>query len=131
VIDPDFLTLADVIEIHDDQIRRYGGSQSIRDIGLLDSAVVMAQASFAGQYLHPALYEMAAAYAYHISENQPFVDGNKRTGLAAALTFLKLNGIAIEDRQGKLHRVMMNVGIGQLSKKELAQIFEESGEAGR
>lgn len=129
--EPDFLTLADVLEIHADQIRRYGGNGSIRDISLLDSAVAMAQASYGSQYLHPTLYEMSAAYAYHISENQPFVDGNKRTGLAAALTFLKLNGIEIKDEKGKLHRVMLKVGTGQLFTKDLVRIFEELHQAGR
>jgi len=83
-----FLALADVLTLHEMQIEQYGGSVGIRDQGLLESAVGQPQASFGGEYVHHGLYEMAAAYAFHIAENQPFVDGNKRTALAAALVFL-------------------------------------------
>lgn len=75
--------------IHDEQIEVYGGIHGIRDKGLLESAVMMPQASFGGEYLHNGLFEMSAAYAFHIAENQPFLDGNKRTALVAALVFLE------------------------------------------
>jgi len=75
--EPEFLTLEDVLLIHDEQIEVYGGIQGIRDPGLLESAVMTAQASFGGEYLHQNIFEMAAAYAFHIAENQPFLDGNK------------------------------------------------------
>ena len=77
-----FLSLEDVIELHRLQLEMYGGSDGIRDLGLLESAVMMPQASFGGEYVHSGVFEMAAAYAFHIAENQPFVDGNKRTALA-------------------------------------------------
>ncbi len=80
-----FLTVDEVLELHDLQIQRYGGSSGVRDKGLLESAVAMPQASFGGKYMHEGLFQMAAAYAFHIAENQPFIDGNKRTALAAAL----------------------------------------------
>ncbi len=80
--EPCFLTLAEVIEIHVDQIKRYGGRQGIRDFGLLESALAQPEASFGGEWLHRDVYEMAAAYAYHICQNHPFIDGNKRTALA-------------------------------------------------
>jgi death-on-curing protein len=85
-----FLTLAEVIEIHSDQVERCGGQKGVRDMNLLSSALAMPQASFEGTFLHPTLFDMAAAYAYHLSQNHPFVDGNKRTGLAASLVFLEL-----------------------------------------
>ena len=74
-----FLSLEDVLILHAMQIERYGGATGIRDQGLLESAINMPQASFGGEYMHKGLYEMAAAYAFHIAENQPFIDGNKRT----------------------------------------------------
>ena len=77
-----FLTLAEVIEIHTDQIKRYGGTDAIRDMGLLSSAVAMPYASFHDTFLHADIFEMAAAYAFHVSQNHPFIDGNKRTALA-------------------------------------------------
>jgi death on curing protein len=85
--EPEFLTVDDVLLIHDEQLEAYGGIQGIRDNGLLESAAMMPQASFGGEYLHQNLFEMAAAYAFHIAENQPFLDGNKRTALVSALVF--------------------------------------------
>lgn len=76
-----FLTLEDVLELHALQIEAYGGATGIREQSLLESAVMMPQASFGGSYVHSDVFEMAAAYAFHIAENQPFVDGNKRTAL--------------------------------------------------
>ncbi|MDI6800525.1 MAG: type II toxin-antitoxin system death-on-curing family toxin [Thermodesulfovibrionales bacterium] len=79
-----FLTLAEVIDIHTDQIEKYGGSMGIRDKNLLYSAIAMPSASFYRTFLHSDIFEMAAAYVYHISQNHPFIDGNKRTALASA-----------------------------------------------
>lgn len=121
---PAFLTLAEVLEIHQDQIGRYGGDPGLRDLGLLESAVSMPQATFGGEFLHPSIFEMAAAYAFHISENQPFVDGNKRTGLASALIFLEMNGISVNDPRQTLYRAMMKVGNRQMTKTELAGVLE-------
>ena len=97
-----FLTLAEAIEIHADQILRYGGQAGLRDLALLESDLGQSEASFAGEWLHGDHYEMAAAYAYHLYQNQPCIDGNKRTALAAALVFLELNGTTILDPRGRL-----------------------------
>lgn len=118
-----FLTLAEVIEIHSDQIVSYGGQKGIRDMNLLSSALAMPQASFEGAFLHPTLFEMASAYAYHLSQNHPFMDGNKRTGLAAALVFLELNGVSVPDPKGRLYEAMMAMAAGKLSKGKLATIL--------
>lgn len=83
-LDPEFLELEDVFELHADSIARYGGDLGVRDRGLIESAVAVPRQSFGGEYLHTTLFEMAAAYAFHIAESQGFVDGNKRAGLAAA-----------------------------------------------
>jgi death-on-curing protein len=88
VNEPEFLTVEDVLELHARSLDRFGGGEGIRDRGLLESAVAAPQAGFGGQFAHSDLYEMAAAYAFHIAQNQPFVDGNKRAGLGAALVFL-------------------------------------------
>ena len=92
---PVFLSLSDVLHVHRDQIERYGGEPGVRDIGLLQSAVAMPAAGFGGRFLHGDLFEMAAAYLFHIARNHPFVDGNKRTATVCAIAFLKLNGINI------------------------------------
>ena len=84
-MNPVFLELHEILEIHRDQIERYGGDPGVRDLELLKSAVAMPMAGVREKYLHGDLFEMAAAYLYHIVQNHPFVDGNKRTGLVAAL----------------------------------------------
>lgn len=120
-----FLTLAEVIDIHSNQMRLYGGLPGIRDINLLSSAIAMPHASFHGEYLHNDICEMAAAYAFHISKNHPFVDGNKRTALVSALVFPELNGISISDSQGKLYDAMLDLSTGKLNKSEFASILRK------
>lgn len=123
--EPLFLTLAEVIEIHNDQIERYGGHAAIRDLGLLQSAIAQPPASFSGQWLHSDIFMMAAAYAFHICGNHPFVDGNKRAALASALVFLRLNGIDCDDPRGKLLEAMLRMAKGELTKEEFARILRE------
>jgi death-on-curing protein len=77
--DPLFLTVGDVLSLHSDQIRQFGGSEGLRDEGGLASAVAQASATYGGKYLHSGPFEMAAAYAFHIAANHPFLDGNERT----------------------------------------------------
>ncbi len=91
-MNPTFLTLDEVLALHEDQITRYGGRRGVRDLGLLISALGTPSATFDGRFLHDDLFEMAAAYLYHLARNHPFVDGNKRTAFAAALVFLWING---------------------------------------
>src|SRR4030042_4319775 len=110
--DIDFLTLAEVVEIHTDQSKRDGGSDGVRDMSLLSSAAAMPYASFSGSFLHADIYEMAAAYAFHICRNHPFVDGNKRTALAAALVFLAMNRITLLDEAGKFYNAVMSIASG-------------------
>ena len=87
-----FLTLDEAIDVHMDLVSRYGGHPGIRDTDLLLSALAMPQASFGGEFLHRDIFEAAAAYAFHICNNRPFVDGNKRTGFMTAMAFLEFNG---------------------------------------
>ncbi len=121
--DPRFLALAEVFDIHADQVRRYGGSSGVRDQGMLESALGQPSAGFGGEYFHKDIYEMAAAYAYHLARNHPFVDGNKRVALASALVFLELNGVVLSDPRGKLYQAMMETAQGHLTKPQLADAF--------
>jgi death-on-curing protein len=125
VIDPVFLSVADVHSLHADQLERYGGSPGLRDEGALHAAVEMARATFDGEYLHADLFSMAAAYAFHIAESQSFVDGNKRTGLNAALVFLLINGWQVLDPDGRLYDAMIAIAVHTLDKAGLAKLFEE------
>lgn len=83
----DYLTLVEVLAIHADQIERYGGAQGVRDHGLLESALYRPQTGY-----YADLVEEAAALWESLSQNHPFLDGNKRTAFAATYTFLAING---------------------------------------
>jgi len=120
---PIFLDLDMVLRTHRSLIERYGGSDGLRDAGLLHSAIAMPQASFGGEPLHKDLFEMAAAYLYHIVQNHPFIDGNKRTGAAAAIIFLDLNGIEIEPDEDGLVNLTLRVASSQAGKQEIAEFF--------
>jgi death on curing protein len=128
---PTFLTLDEVIEIHRDMIERYGGSAGIRDEGLLESAVAMPQAGFGEQYLHSSIFEMAAAYLFHIVKNHPFVDGNKRTGAMAAFTFLKLNHLTVNASEIKFEGLVRGVAEGKVGKEKIAEFFRKNSKRRR
>ena len=116
-----FLSVENVLRIHEDTIAHEGGSPGIRDLGLLESAAAMAQAMFGGEFLHDGLAGMAAAYLYHICQNHAFVDGNKRTAAFAAVLFLNLNGVAEEQlpTETELERVTLATASGALGKVEV------------
>jgi death-on-curing protein len=118
---PVFLTLDEVLALHADQIDRYGGSAGVREIGLLESALAAPRATFGGEYLHDSLPEMAAAYLFHLSRNHPFLDGNKRAGLAAAIAFLGLNGLWLDADPEELADQVLRVAEGTMPKSELAE----------
>jgi death on curing protein len=121
---PRFLTLDEVLAIHSDQIRRYGGTHGLRDLGLLSSALGTVAATFGGSYLHPSLAEMAAAYLFHIARNHPLLDGNKRTALATALAFLWLNGRRLEADDDGLVELVLRVAEGRAAKADVAVFIE-------
>lgn len=124
-MDPRFLTLDEALALHAEQIRRFGGSDGLRDAGLLSSALAMPEASFGGEYLHPTLFEMAAAYLFHLTQNHAFVDGNKRIGLACALVFLELNGRVLDVADDDLYELVLAVARGESSKAEIAVFFKQ------
>jgi death-on-curing protein len=124
---PLFLDIDCVLRTHLGLIERYGGSAGIRDVGLLQSAVAMPQASFGGEFLHHDLFEMAAAYLFHIVQNHPFIDGNKRAGAASAIIFLEMNGIELEADEEGLVALTLSVATGQAGKKEIAEFLRKHG----
>lgn len=116
--------MAEVLSIHADQIGRYGGAAGVRDQGLLHSAVAQPRAGSGGEYFHQTVFEMASAYAFHLVRNHPFVDGNKRVALAASLVFLELNDVMILDPKGQLHRAIVEVAAGKLSKSDFSALLK-------
>lgn len=123
--EPRFLSVEDVIEIHADQIERYGGSLGVREVELLRSAIGMPEAGFGDQYLHTDLFEMAAAYLYHIVQNHPFIDGNKRTGAMAVFVFLMLNGFTLEAAESIFEEIVLKTAQGQIDKPAIAEFIRK------
>lgn len=115
-----FLNLGEVMEIHLDQVARYGGSAGLRDLNLLKSAVAMPQATFGGEYLHSDIFEMAAAYLFHVVKNHPFLDGNKRVGAVAAIIFLALDGYDFTAPEDELAEIVFGLARGELTKAHIA-----------
>jgi death-on-curing protein len=119
-----FLSLDEVLEIHEQQIERYGGSPGLRDAAGLESAVATPQATFGGEFLHASIPAMAAAYLFHLCQNHPFIDGNKRVGANAAITFLLMNDWEPAFDGEELVALVLSVASGRLRKPELITIFE-------
>ena len=115
-----FLGLDEVLSLHRDQVARYGGAEGVRDLGLLESAVAVPEASFGGNYLHATLPEMAAAYLFHLAQNHPFLDGNKRIAAAALFMFLDLNDLLLECTEDELVELTLGVARGSTTKAEVA-----------
>ena len=121
-----FLTLGEILEIHRDQISRYGGQGGIRDVGLLKSATAMPAAGIRDRYLHQDLYEMAAAYLFHIVRDHPFIDGNKRAGIVAALVFLSMNGYELIVSEKSLEDLVQGVAQGKINKEMITEYFQKN-----
>jgi len=121
VDEPRFLKLAEVLYLHDESLARFGGSSGVREPGLVESALGSAQNAF--WYGHGNLFDIAAAYAFHIAESQAFVDGNKRTAAAAAISFLRLNNIRFPKDDGSVYNAMIEIAEKRLDKAGLAVVL--------
>jgi death-on-curing protein len=120
-----FLNLAEVLEIHREQTTRWGGTPEIRSLPLLQSALAIVEAGAYGKRFHGDVFEMAAAYLFHIVKNHPFLDGNKRVGASAALVFLELNGVELRMPNEALVELVLGVAMGRTSKAEIAETFRQ------
>lgn len=125
---PIFLSLSQILEIHRIQIDEFGGTDELRDIGLINSAIAMPMQSFRDTFLHNDLYEMAAAYLFHIVKNHAFVDGNKRVALAAALIFLDLNSIEITATDDELEKLVLDTIADKIKKENIADFFRTNSQ---
>ena len=115
---PIWLSRAVVLAIHGELLAEHGGSEGVRDVGLLESA--LARPSNLLSYDTPTLFDMAAAYAYGIAKNHPFVDGNKRTALACCDVFLQLNGFELNATEPEATTTFLALASGSLTEAELA-----------
>lgn len=120
----EYLTVEQVIELHDELLKRYGGLAGIRDMNLLLSAVEMPKTAMFGQEMYPSIYDKAATYLYHLVCNHPFNDGNKRTGVTAALVFLAAHNCANNFKKEELEKIVLELAETKVDKKELAYFLE-------
>ena len=123
--EPVFLTLDEVLELHRESIECYGGSSEVRDVGLLLSALAMPATTFGGEFLHADLPAMAAALLFHIVQNHPFVDGNKRAGAAAARVFVLMNDAAFDPPGKDYEELVLAVASGTMGKEQATDFFRK------
>jgi death-on-curing protein len=119
VIEPRWLRTEEVVVTHERQLARFGGAPGIRDGGALESELSRPQNKWS--YEQSGLVELAAAYAFGIARNHPFVDGNKRAAFIAMQLFLRLNGIAFAPRQDESTVVILGLAAGDIDEKGLAR----------
>ena len=115
------LTREQVLLLNQALTEAHGGGLGIRDEGLLDSALETPFQTFGGQYLLPTIQQKAVRLGYGLIMNHPFVDGNKRIGTHAMLTFLALNGIELEYTQKELYEIILDVAAGKATFEELLE----------
>lgn len=118
-----YIPIETVLIIHREQLQTHGGQDGIRDYAGLESAVANPQAGFGDHEFYPTTFDKAAVYAHGISEGQCFVDGNKRTAVVVALTFLALNGYPIVGCQMDLYDAMIRVATKRMDREDLAELF--------
>ena len=112
-----------VISAHEESLAEHGGPSGIRDLGMLESALALPKNLFAYSETEPTLQRLAAAYAFGITANHPFVDGNKRTALVTSVVFLKLNGLRLTADMPDRYRMFYGLAAGTVSEDDLADWF--------
>ena len=122
--DPLFLDFEVVAELHKDSLLKFGGTDGIRDRGLIESALASAINTYI--YASGDLFDIAATYGFHIAQAQAFLDGNKRTGVSASLTFLRTNGVAKLPSAEEIYDAMIAIAEKRLDKTGLAEIFRRA-----
>ena len=121
-----FLSIEDILAIHNRVIMEFGGDLGLRDRGLLESAAAMPSAMFSGAFLHSGISEMAGAYHFHLCSNHVFIDGNKRVAVAAAEVFLLINGHELCSSDDELIELTLDLAMGKISKEEIIEFFKNN-----
>jgi len=120
----EYLSIEQVIELHDEMLKRYGGLPGIRDKNLLWSAIDAPKAAMFGQEMYPSVYEKAAAYLDHLVCNHPFNDANKRTGYAFMLVFLEVNNAKQFFTKEDLENLVVEIAKGKETKERITKLLE-------
>ena len=121
-----YLTLEEILIIHEDQIERYGGTSGIRDLALLDSAILRPQTTFSGKDLYETLFEKAASLMHSLIMNHAFIDGNKRTGAVSTFIFLELNNLQISVKESELVDSVLRIEKEKWKINRIAEWLKEN-----
>ncbi len=125
---PNFLTYEQIILLHDGQIKLFGGHHGVKDENLVRSAIGQPESGFGDDYFHKDLYEMAAAYLFHLVKNHAFNDGNKRIAALASAVFLQINGLRVIADEDEFEKLVLDAAQSIVGKKEIAEFFKRNTE---
>ena len=125
------LSKAQILRAHARTLAKQGGSEGIRDMGMLDAALAMPQATYGGTLLHPTLEAQAAAYLYHLCQNHPFIDGNKRVAALAMLVFCDINGYRVALNNAQLEKLVMDTAASRITKAVITEVIHNALELHR
>lgn len=126
MIEPIWIEEPHALKLHEQQISLYGGSSGVRDIGMLRSALARPQNILVYAELPPTMARLAAAYAFGISSNHPFIDGNKRTALMVSFVSFEANGFQMIATPGDAHVTILGLAAGEISEEQLTAWFERN-----
>jgi death-on-curing protein len=123
---PRFLTLDEVLTLHEVAIERFGGSNGVRDAGMIESALAVPMQTWGGEFLLDSIEAMAAAYWHGLAKNHGFIDGNKRISLMAADVFLQFNGLLMTLSEEEAEAVTLRIATSELDRDEIAALIREN-----
>jgi len=123
-----YLSTPQVLAIHDQMVKRFGGSHGARDLGLIESAIERPSSTFDGKDLYPDIFTKAAALMHSLLKNHAFIDGNKRTAYSSCGVFLKLNGYKLLNMHNASLEFAMNVENNSLELEEIAKWLEKNSQ---
>lgn len=124
--EPKWITKAVVLAAHDEQLAEHGGQEGLRDEGLLESAIARPENKYS--YGETNIFELAAAYAFGLAKNHPFLDGNKRVSLVVSVGFFLLNGFRVTAEEAAKLPIWLSLAEGKLDESELAAWFRTHSE---
>lgn len=121
-----FLTLEQIILLHENQIEEFGGHHGVKDENLLQSAISQPQSGLGDEYFHKDLHEMAAAYLFHLVKNHAFNDGNKRIAALTSAVFLEINGLEVIADEDEFEKLVLDAAQSLVDKKSIAKFFKKN-----
>lgn len=129
IAQPKFISFEQIIALHKLQVDQFGGTHGVKDEGLLLSALGQPESGLGENYFHKDLYEMAAAYLFHLVKNHAFYDGNKRIAALCSSVFLQINGLMVIADEDEFEKLVLDAAQSLVSKAEIADFFRKNTSA--